>query len=108
MYTTIDFSRCCYPAKPAGFYVLLCALILLVSCNTAPVNRYGYITMLGQDTISVETIIRQGNTLESDEVDRFPEVRIRHTVIKLNDDGSIRRLEMQIHTPSEPSAQRDR
>ena len=64
--------------------------------------------MLGQDTISAETINRQGNTLETDEVDRFPRVRIRHTVVKLNDDGSIRHLEMEIHTPSEPSAERDR
>ena len=93
---------------PAGFYVLLCALMLLVSCHTAPAKRYGFLTMLGQDTISAETIIRQGNTLETDEVDRFPRVRIRHTVVKLNDDGSIRHLEMEIHTPSEPSAGRNR
>ena len=64
--------------------------------------------MLGNDTISVETIARQGNTLQSDEVDRFPRVRIRHTVVTLNDDGSIRHLVMEIHTPSEPSGQRDR
>lgn len=64
--------------------------------------------MLGQDTISVETITRQGNTLKSDEVDRFPRVRIRHTQITLNDDGCIRHLVMDIHTPSEPSAERDR
>lgn len=82
--------------------------MLLVSCRTAPAKRYGFLAMLGQDTISVETIIRQGNTLESDEVDRFPRVRIRHTVVKLNDDGSIRHLEMEIRTPSEPSAGRDR
>ena len=64
--------------------------------------------MLGQDTISVETIIRQGNTLETDEVDRFPRVRIRHTVVTLNDDGSIRHLVMDIQTPSEPSGERNR
>lgn len=64
--------------------------------------------MLGRDTISAETIIRQGNTLKSDEVDRFPRVRIRHTLVRLNDDGSIRHLEMEIHTPSEPSGKRDR
>lgn len=64
--------------------------------------------MLGQDTISMESITRQGNRLESDEVDRFPRVEIRHTEVKLNDDGSIRHLEMQIHTPSEPSRERDR
>ena len=64
--------------------------------------------MLGRDTISIESITRQGNTLTSDEVDRFPEVRIRHTVVDLNDDGSIQHLVMNIHTPGEPSGQRDR
>jgi hypothetical protein len=64
--------------------------------------------MLGGDTISVESVTRHGNELTSDEVDRFPRVRIRHTVVTLNEDGSIRHLEMNIHTPSEPSGQRDR
>ena len=64
--------------------------------------------MLGQDTISAEMIIRQGNELESDEVDRFPRVQVRHTVVKLNDDGSIRHLVMEIHAPSERPGQRDR
>jgi len=82
--------------------------MLLVSCHTAPAKRYGFLTMLGQDTISAETVIRQGNTLKSDEVDRFPRVQLRHTEVKLNDDGSIRHLVMEIHTPSEPSGQRDR
>ncbi len=86
----------------------LCASILLFSCNTAPVKRYGFLAMLGHDTLSVESITRQGNTLTSDEVDRFPRVRIRHTVVNLNDDGSIRHLAMDIHTPSEPSGRRDR
>jgi Protein of unknown function (DUF2911) len=86
----------------------LCALTLLLSCNTAPAKRYGFLAMLGHDTISIERITRQGNTLTSDEVDRFPSVRIRHTVVDLNDDGSIRHLVMDIHTPSEPSGRRDR
>jgi hypothetical protein len=86
----------------------LCASILLLSCNTSPAKRYGFLTMLGHDTISIENITRRGNTLTSDEVDRFPSVRIRHTVVDLNDDGSIRHLVMEIHTPSESSGQRDR
>jgi hypothetical protein len=108
MYTTIDSSRHDSPADPARFYVFLCVLMLQVSCTTTPAKRYGFLTMLGQDTISAETVIRQGNSLETNEVDRFPRVRVRHTVVKLNDDGSIRHLEMEIHTPSEPSAGRDR
>lgn len=97
-----------YPVKPPAICFFLCPLILLLSCNTAPAKRYGFLTMLGHDTISIENITRQGNTLTSDEVDRFPRVRIRHTVVDLNDDGSIRHLVMEIHTPSEPSGQRDR
>ena len=85
------------------------AVILLVSCGHTPLaEKYGFITLLGHDTISVESVSRQANTLTSDEVDRFPRVRIRHTVIKLNDDGSIRHLVMDIHTPSEPANERER
>jgi hypothetical protein len=86
----------------------LSATLSLFSCTAPKEERYGFLTMLGRDTISVERISRQGNTLTSDEVDRFPSVRVRHTVVDLNDDGSIRHLVMDIHTPSEPSGQRDR
>lgn len=105
---TTSRSQSLYPIMPAASCLFLCAWIFLPSCNTAPSKRYGFLTMLGRDTISIEDITRQGNTLTSDEVDRFPRVQIRHTVGTLNDDGSIRHLEMEIHTPSEPSGQRDR
>jgi hypothetical protein len=108
MYTTIDRARRFWAARPAGVYFFLCALVLLVACQVAPAKRYGFVTMLGQDTISAETVVRRGNELESDEVDRFPRVQKRHTVVKLNDDGSIRHLVMEIHTPSERSGERDR
>jgi Protein of unknown function (DUF2911) len=99
MYKTIAQSLIC---------LFLSAVVSLLSCNAPKPEQYGFLTMLGRDTISVERISRQGNTLTSDEVDRFPSVHIRHTVVDLNDDGSIRHLEMNIHTPSEPSRQRDR
>jgi hypothetical protein len=86
----------------------LSATLSLFSCTAPKEERYGFLTMLGRDTISIERINRQGNTLTSDEVDRFPSVRVRHTVVDLNGDGSIRHLVMDIHTPSEPSGQRDR
>jgi len=59
----------------------------VVSCHQAPVEHYGFITRLCSDTISVESITRQGNTLTSDEVDRFPRVQLRDTVVELNSDG---------------------
>jgi len=101
---SLDF----YAAKPAAICFFLSTMVSLYSCNAPKPERYGFLTMLGRDTISIESITRQGDRLISDEVDRFPGVRIRHTVVDLNDDGSIRHLVMNIYTPSEPSAQRDR
>jgi hypothetical protein len=84
-------------------------LLALAACvENKPAERYGFIARLGRDTVSVESVTRHGNTIVSDEVDRFPRVRQRHTEITLNDDGSIRRLDMDIHTPSESAEQRDR
>jgi hypothetical protein len=88
--------------------LFLVAVVSALSCKLPTEKSYGFLTTLGRDTISVENISRQGNTLTSDEVDRFPVVRIRHTVVDLTDNGSIRHLVMDIHTPSEPPGQRDR
>jgi Protein of unknown function (DUF2911) len=108
MYKTNAQSQSFDAVKPALFCFFLCAVVSSLSCNAPKPERYGFLTMLGRDTISIEAISRQGNTITSDEVDRFPRVRIRHTVVDLNDDGSIRHLVMNIHTPSEPAGQRDR
>jgi hypothetical protein len=89
-------------------WFFLGAAISQQSCTPPPVKQYGFLTTLGNDTISLESITRQGNTFTSDEVDRFPIVRIRHTEVNLNDDGSIRHLEMNIHTPGELPGHRDR
>jgi len=83
------------------------AVCLLTACGGPP-QHYGYLALLGRDTISVESDTRTGNTVVSDEVDRFPRVRRRHTVITLTDDGSIRHLTMDIRTPSEPAEERVR
>src|SRR5437868_6543403 len=96
------------PAKPSMVCIFFCAMIALLSCNTKPSKQYGFVTTLGNDTISVESVTRRGNTLTSDEVDRFPRVQSRHTVVDLNNDGSIQHLVMNIHTPSEAAGQRDR
>jgi len=83
--------------------------LLLAGCGPhGPPERYGFIARLGRDTISVESVTRRGNTLISDEVDRFPRVRHRHTEVTLGPDGSIRHLVMDIRTPSEPANQRER
>src|SRR3954471_6076590 len=80
-----------------------------LACGPAgPSEQYGFVARLGRDTVSVESVTRRGNTVTSDEVDRFPRVRRRHTTVDLNPDGSIRRLLMDIHTPSDSAGQRDR
>ena len=87
-------------------------LVLLVlaaeACASPAAERYGFIARLGVDTISVESVTRRGNRLVSDEVDRFPRVRQRHSEIELAPDGGIKHLVMDITTPSEPSGERVR
>jgi hypothetical protein len=85
------------------------AVLSLVACSpSGSAEHYGFIARLGNDTVSVERVTRRGNSVTSDEVDRFPRVRQRHTEIELAPDGGIRRLAMDIVTPSESASQRRR
>jgi hypothetical protein len=89
---------------------LLATLVFaLTACGTqqAP-EQYGYLARLGNDTVSIERVTRRGDDIMSDEVDRFPRVRRRHTVMHLAPDGTIQHLQMDIVTPSEPTNERER
>jgi len=48
-------------------FVLL-ALLLAGCSRPEPEERYGFVALLGRDTISVERVTRQGNKVTSDEV----------------------------------------
>ena len=75
--------------------------LLLAACNAdRSGDHYGFVTLLGRDTISAENVTRRGNTMVSESVDRFPRVRERHTEATLAPDGHITRLVMDIRTPS--------
>lgn len=88
---------------------LILAGVTLAACGPrAPAEHYGFIARLGNDTVSIENVVRSGNSVTADGVDRFPRVRERHTEITLAPDGGIRRLVMAITTPSEPANQRQR
>ncbi len=88
---------------------LMLGFLAVASCGPSqPAEHFGFITRLGNDTISVENVVRRGDTLTIDGVDRFPRVRQRHANITLTSDGSIRRLVMDITTPSEPANERVR
>jgi hypothetical protein len=89
-------------------YFIVAGLALVACRASQPEERYGFVTRLGRDTIAVERVTRQGNRVTSDEADRFPRVRQRHTEIELAPNGGIRRLVMDITTPSEPTNQRHR
>jgi hypothetical protein len=90
-------------------FVFLLATLAAVACRPAePEQRYGFIARLGNDTVSVESVTRRGNSVVVDGVDRFPRVRRRHTEIELGPGSTIRHLVMDIHTPSEPANQRER
>jgi hypothetical protein len=95
---------------PAPIALLsLGAALLLGGCGSAPpLERYGFIARLGRDTISVESVTRYRNRIVSDEVDRFPEVRRRHTVLTLAADGSLRHMNMHVITPSASAQSRGR
>ena len=95
--------------RPVQSLLLLFAVLALFACRPAePEQRYGFIARLGNDTISVESVSRRGNNVVVDGVDRFPRVRRRHTEIELGPGSTIRHLEMDINTPSEPANQRER
>jgi hypothetical protein len=80
-------------------------LVVLACSNatSAPSERYGFVTMLGDDTVAVERIARSPTRLVTDDVDRWPFVRRRHTEFDLNPDGTIRHMVMDVRTPNGPS-----
>ncbi len=83
----------------------LLPLVVLACSNaaSAPPERYGFVTTLGNDTVAVERIARSPTRLVTDDVDRWPFVRRRHTEFDLNPDGTIRHMVMDVRTPNGPS-----
>jgi hypothetical protein len=82
---------------------ILLPLLLVAWSNAAPPERYGFVAMLGNDTVSVERIERSPARLVTDGVDRWPFVRRRHTEFDLNSDGTIRHMVMDVRTPNGPT-----
>jgi DUF2911 family protein len=78
----------------------LLPLLFLACSSAAPPERYGFVTTLGNDTVSVERIERTPSRLVTDGVDRWPFVRLRHTEFDLASDGTIRHMVMDIRTPN--------
>jgi hypothetical protein len=76
-------------------------VLLFLACNAAaPAEQYGFVTVLGSDTVAVERVARSPTRLVTDGVDRWPFVRRRHTEFELAADGRIRRMVMDVRTPN--------
>jgi DUF2911 family protein len=76
-------------------------VLLFLACNAAaPAERYGFVAVLGNDTVSVERVTRSPTRLVTDGVDRWPFVRRRHTEFELAADGRIERMVMDVRTPN--------
>src|SRR5215203_1280749 len=82
---------------------LLPLLFLACSNTTTAPERYGFVTVLGDDTVAVERVERSPTRLVTDGVDRWPFVRRRHTEFDLDSDGTIRHMVMDVRTPNGPS-----
>jgi len=82
---------------------LLIVALTAAACSTSTTDRYGFVTVLGRDTVAVERITRTPDKLVSEEVDRWPAVRVRHTELTLAPDGSITHMVMDVRTPNAPS-----
>ncbi len=78
----------------------LLPLLFLACSNTTPPEHYGFVAVLGNDTVSVERIARSPTRLVTDGVDRWPFVRRRHTKFELAADGTIRHMVMDVRTPN--------
>jgi hypothetical protein len=78
----------------------LLPLLVLACAQATPPERYGFVTVLGSDTVAVERVARSADRLVADGVDRWPFVRRRHTEFELNPDGTIRTMVMDVRTPN--------
>ncbi len=77
--------------------LLIVLFTALVGCSSRDaVEQYGFVALLGDDTVSVERITRTSRRLLSDDVDRFPVVRQRHTEIDLDHNGRLTRMVMDV------------
>ncbi len=84
-----------------SFLLFSATAVALSACKSdGPEEKYGFVALLGNDTVSVESVTRTPHSLISDEVDRFPLVRARHTEITLGDDGRLTKMVMDVRTPS--------
>jgi hypothetical protein len=73
-------------------FVSLAALVAMQAAITpATDDRSSFITMLGRDTVAVESVVRAGNRVTGDIVVRIPSTVRLHYDVELRPDGSVAR-----------------
>jgi hypothetical protein len=65
-------------------------------------EKAGFVTRLGNDTLSVEQFTRTGSRLEADVAARVPRARRLHFVVTLNPDQTVSRLQVNVQ-PAVPA-----
>jgi len=60
-----------------------------------------YVVRLGQDTSYFQWMVRHGNTVRMDVVERIPRVRLLRTTLTQNPDGSLAALERRAYLPAQ-------
>lgn len=83
--------------KTASFPALV---ILLGACNRAPVQTYGFVATLGNDTTSIERVSRSHDRIVSDAIGRSPRVMRRHWEAELAGDGTVKRWMQDTYIPN--------
>jgi hypothetical protein len=79
---------------------LLGVLMVAAGCSGDRGEHYGFVTVLGRDTVAAERIVRAPESFTSDEVDQWPAVRLRHTEMTLTPEGRIKHMVMDVRTPN--------
>ncbi|HEY2849848.1 MAG TPA: DUF2911 domain-containing protein [Gemmatimonadaceae bacterium] len=80
--------------------------LALSACSASRGERYGFVTVLGRDTVAAERIVRAPRSFTNDEVDQWPAVRLRHTEMALAPDGTVTQMVMDVRTPNASAAAR--
>jgi hypothetical protein len=84
--------------------LLACAAsIVTAACAATRSETYGFIATLGDDTTSVERVIRTGDRITSDAVGRSPVVTRRHWEARVGPDGSVKEWTMDTYVPNADS-----
>jgi hypothetical protein len=75
--------------------------VLSIGCEPADTGPAAFVSMLGDDTITVETFTRSDTRIEGQLVTRLPYTHRVAYAADLNPDGTISHLEAEMSTPAE-------